>query len=202
MLEWCDAWGIKPEQIIYLKSDRSYCKEDKAQISHFLNEFRGALKGAHVLHDCGGAFKNGGNWILADGAGMHYTFPPAPHGELSVNDNNGFAIAKTYWRSEREKYCGDDFSKQALYLLYCIDWVEPSVIQRCWEKNFLLDVEKPSLELCDERLNANNRMTFSNQVRKYQYLKAYSDWLDETDDGEAEGVFAALHNDLDGEYWN
>ena len=93
-------------------------------MSHFLNVYRRLLKDSRVLHDAVNSFKIDGEYMLADGAQMHYVFPPAPHGEMSVLDNNLFAIAKRWWRTEREKYCGPDFSKQALYLLYCIAYIK------------------------------------------------------------------------------
>jgi transposase len=201
VLEWCKAWSIQPSQIVYVEGGKQYCAEASWQVGHFLDEYRDSLRGAHVVHDAGNSFKIDQQWILADGAGMHYVFPSAPHGELSVNDNHLFAIAKAYWRAEREQYCGNDFSKQALYLVYCIDWVKSEAVRKCWTQNFLLDLPKPTLKACDERLKANNRLTFANQTRMYQYMEAYNEWLKEHDSEGQEEVFEALNSTLDGVYW-
>ena len=96
--------------IIYRKSSSQYWAESSDQVGHFMNVHRAQLRGTRVLHDAGNSFKKAGEYILADGASAHYVFPPAPHGELSVLDNNLFAIAKNWWRKERERVCGQDFS--------------------------------------------------------------------------------------------
>ena len=198
VLEWCKAWNIDSTRIVFQQSAKQYCAEASWQVSHFLNVYRRLLKDSRVLHDAGNSFKIDGEYILADGAQMHYVFPPAPHGEMSVLDNNLFAIAKRWWRTEREKYCGPDFSKQALYLLYCIDFIKPEQVKAAWTKNFLLDLEKPTLQALDDRLRESNRLTFPNQQRQQEYLEAYDSWM--VEQGE-EHVFEALESTLDGSYW-
>jgi len=165
VVKWCTDWNIATERIVYVKSDKKYCAESQWMVSHFFNSYRKELKGTRVLQDAGNCFKKDGEFILADGADRVETFPPAPHGELSVCDNNIWGIAKKWWRKEREQYCGDDFTKQALHLLWSIDWVTSDAIKACWDRNFLLDVRKPSLEGVDERLTLSNRLTFKNADR-------------------------------------
>ena len=131
---------------------------------------------------------------------MHKVFPPAPHGELSVCDNNLFGIAKKMWRAERDKACGNDFTKQALYLLWCMNWVTPEAVRKAYVKNFLLDVKQPSLKLCDERLGQSNRLTFKNQTRQWDYIKAYKMWLQD-DKAIQEQQLESLEDGLDGVYW-
>jgi hypothetical protein len=186
---------------VYEKSEKKYCAESTAQVGHFARIYRKELKQSRVLHDAGNSFKIGGEYILADGAQMHFVFPPAPHSEMSILDNNLFAIAKRWWCTEREKYCGDDFSKQALYLLHCIDRIEPEQVKVAWDRNFMLDLEKLSLQALDERLRESNRLTFPNQVREFQYIEAYNTWLNEQDSEDQEEVFEALNSDLDGASW-
>lgn len=198
VLEWCKAWDIDSTRIVFQPSDKKYCAEAAWQVSHFLNIYRRKLKDSRVLHDAGNSFKFDGEYILADGAQMHFVFPPAPHGELSILDNNLFGIAKRWWRTEREKYCGVDFSKQALYLLYCIDCIKPEQVTAAWTKNYLLDLEKPSLKALDDRLRDSNRLTFPNQQRELEYLEAYNSWMVEQDE---QHVFEALNSTLDGSYW-
>ena len=55
------------------------------------------LAGGMVLlgvDDDGNAFKNSGEMMLADGANRCVVFLSVTHGELSVLDNNLFAVAK------------------------------------------------------------------------------------------------------------
>ena len=201
VLEWCHEWGIDPSRIVYEPSQKQYCAESAAQVGHFATVYRTKLRHSRVLHDAGNAFKRDGQYILADGASMHFVFPPAPHGEMSILDNNLFAIAKKWWRSEREKACGQNFSKQALFLLKCIDRISSDQVQAAWTKNFLLDKEKPSLQVLDERLRASNRLIFSNQQREFEYMEAYNTWLKDHEPEEPPEVFEALNSTLDGAYW-
>ena len=91
--------------------------------------------------------------MLEDGADRLVVFPSATHSELSPLDNKVNAIAKNWWRTER---LGDNFSKQDLHLLWCLDWVEPSAVQSCWDQNFMLQVKKLSLATTKDQLQGKN----------------------------------------------
>lgn len=199
--KWCDEWDIDSTRIVYVESGKQYCAEASWQVAHFKSVYRRELANTRVLHDAGNSFKIDGEYILADGADRLEVFPSAPHGELSVLDNKLFAIAKIYWRAEREKFCGSDFSKQALYLLWCIDWLSKEQIKSCWVHNFLLDLPKLSLQVCDERLAQTNRLTFKNQTRQWDYMEAYANWLKEHGEEALGDEFQALDSGLDGAYW-
>jgi hypothetical protein len=201
LADWCHQWGIDTSRIVFEKSSKSYCKEDASQVSHLARLYKDDFTGARVIHDAGNAFKKDGEFILGDGADKVSIMPTEPHGEISVLDNNGFGTAKNWWRAERKKWCGDDFSKQGLYLLWCIDYVKQDVIERMWTRNFLLDVPKLSLAALDERLSGKDNLTFANQVRMWQYVEAYKEFLAEKGqevDGE---LLCALDSGLDGGYW-
>lgn len=201
VLEWCKLWKIDRSSIVFKKSAQVYWAESSDQIGHFMRVHSRKLRGTRVLHDAGNAFKKDRDYILADGAGAHFVFPPAPHGELSVLDNKVFGIAKKWWRTERVKHCGEDFSKQAFYLMCCVDRVTPAQIKACWDHNFLLDVPKLSMQLVDDRLKASNRLIFSNQQRELEYIEAYNTWLNNEGSEDREPAFEALNSELDGHYW-
>lgn len=199
--EWCTAWGLETSQIVYAKSDKTYFATTNAHISHFKALYRQRLRGTSVMHDAGNEFKIDGESILGDGATREFVFTPATHGEESVLDNNWFAIAKNWWRAEREKFCGLDFDKQSVYLLYCIDYYKSEQITRLYRRNFLLDQKKPSLVQVDNLLKQTTRMTFENQDRMERYIAAYKKWCEENDEEVPPDVLEALESGLDGEYW-
>ena len=199
--KWCEEWHIDSTRLVYVESGKQYCAEAQWQVAHFKSVYRRELANTRVLHDAGNSFKIDGEYILADGADRLEVFPSAPHGELSVLDNKLFAIAKIYWRAEREKFCGEDFSKQALHLLWCIDWLSAEQIKSCWVHNFMLDLPHPSLAVCDERLAQTNRLTFRNQTRQWDYMEAYANWLKERGEEDLGDKFQALDSGVDGAYW-
>jgi hypothetical protein len=111
---WCQANGIRRDQIYYEKSTRKYCKESQAQVVEFLRRNRAAITGARILHDHGGSFKKDGEFILlVDGADLVVPLPSEQHGELSVLDNKLNAVAKQMWRQHRHN---GDFSWDAFLL--------------------------------------------------------------------------------------
>ena len=199
--KWCKDWSIETDRIVYERSDRKYCAEASWQVSHFLSVYRHELTDMTIFHDAGGCYKKDGDFILANQRGDPIVFPSATHAEQSCLDNKLYAIAKNQWRQERHMYCGEDFSKQALHLLWCIDWWTTDAIKSCWTHNFLLDLEKPSLADCDARLKASNRLPFPNQTREYMYIDAYLNWLKDQPEEAQEEEFQALDCDLDGVYW-
>ena len=150
---------------MFVESAKTYCATTNDHISHFKNVYRDRLHGTRVMHDDGNEFKIKGESILGDGADREFVFTPATHGEESVLDNNWFAVAKNWWRAEREKYCGKDIDKQSVYLLYCIDYYKSGQISRLYDRNFLLDQEKLTLARVDDFLKQTTRMTFENQIR-------------------------------------
>lgn len=204
VLEWCNAWGLETSQIVYgqpAKPTKTYCATTNAHLSHFKAIYRQRIHGTCVMHDAGNEFKIDGESILGDGAMEEFVFTPATHGEESVLDNNWFAIAKHWWRAEREKFCGLDFDKQSVYLLYCIDYYKSEQISRLYERNFLLDQENLSLATVEALLRKTTRMTFENQDRLEHYVGAYKKWCENNDEEVPPDVFEALECGLDGAYW-
>jgi len=200
--QWCKDWNIETWRIVYVDSSKVYCAEAQWMVAHFKQIYRNQLKNARILIDAGNSFKKDGEQMLADGADRLEIFPSAPHGELSVCDNNIWSIAKKWWRLERKTYCGEDFTKEALHLLWSIDWVKKEAIKACWVRNYLLGVQKPTLVAVDEMLKQNNRLTFANADRQWQYVTAYETWLQEHANEAESEPFLALNTLLDGAYWN
>ena len=153
------------------------------------------------MHDAGNEFKIDGEFILGDGAEREFVFTPATHGEASVLDNNWFAIAKNWWRTEREKFCGDDVDKQSVYLLYCIDYYKSKQIQDLYNRNFLLGGVQPTLVAVDKLLNKSTRLTFENQELMDKYLDTYGQWCRENNVEDPLSPLDALDVGLDGPYW-
>jgi transposase len=200
--EWCRAWGLETEQIIFVKSDKQYCASSKDQVAHFKRVYRDRIYNTRVMHDAGNEFKFDGESILGDGADREFVFTPATHGEESVLDNHWFAIAKQWWRTERQKYCGDDVDKQSVYLLYCIDYYKSDQIQNLYNRNFLLDGQGKSLRRVEDMLSKNTRLTFKNQNRVRTYVEAYQKWAQDNEETFPGELLDTLNNGLDGQYWN
>lgn len=199
--EWCRAWGLETLQIVYKKSEKVYCATKSTHIAHFKRLYSRRLRGTHVMHDAGNEFKIDGEFILGDGAEREFVFTPATHGEASVLDNNWFAIAKNWWRTEREKFCGDDVDKQSVYLLYCIDYYKSKQIQDLYNRNFLLGGVQPTLVAVDKLLNKSTTLTFENQELMDKYLDTYGQWCRENNVEDPLSPLDALDVGLDGPYW-
>jgi hypothetical protein len=84
--------------------------------------------------------------------------------------NNLFAIAKRWWRTEREKYCGPDFSKQALYLLYYIAYIklkQVKTVSRVAEATPLLTQNSDSF-ISSTRLIREKAATFKSPLSSFR----------------------------------
>ena len=195
--EWCKAWDISAHQIIYEPGGKAYTSADKTHVGHFMGIYHEELKGRGMIHDAGNEYKKGKEYILADGASAHMVLTPVTHGEFSVMDNRIFAIAKRWWRLERDFYCGDDLSKQSLYLLYCIGYVSPEIIKAQFTRNLLLDEEKLSISAVEKMLSENTRLTHSNDKKRESYITTHERWLEE---GKLK-VLEPPSDELDGAYW-
>lgn len=196
--KWCIKWGIDRGRIFYEKRDKKYCKEAVDHVAQFKRIYREKLMGARVLHDDGNSFKINKEHILAEFADEVRIFPPAPHGELSVLDNNIFAIAKNWWIAERPK---GDFSKQDLYLLWCIDWASKEHIRKCWDRNFMLHVEKLSLAACAEQLKGTKVHQERRLRKEAEFVESYVSWRLDIGGAIKTAEWTALDNYLDGPYW-
>lgn len=199
--EWCAAWDLEPEQIVYEDSAKKYCATTNEHVAHFKRIYSDRIKGTRVMYDAGNEFKFQRESILLDGADQEFVFTPATHGEESVLDNNWFAIAKKWWREEREKFCGDDVDKQSVYLVYCIDYYKSEQIQNLYTRNYLLGLRRPTLPAVEDFLGGRTRMTYENQELLKKYLAAYKAWCAEHHNETTPDVFEALEDDLDGVYW-
>jgi len=180
---WIEAWQLESWQIVYTKSSKKYCKESNDQVSHYLSLYRRQLANTRIIHDAGNSFKirqkNETSLILADGADRVEVLPTEPHGEMSVLDNNIFAIAKNWWRVERTNMSSP---KHALYLLYCIDSVDRDAIASCWRRNFFLDDQDLSLTKVEDLLRRTKGSRAKQDERRAmqrQYLQAYAQFQQE-----------------------
>jgi hypothetical protein len=169
---WCQANGIRRDQIYYEKSTRKYCKESQAQVVEFSRRNRAAITGARILHDHGGSFKKDSEFILlVDGADLVVPLPSEQHGELSVLDNKLNAVAKQMWRQHRHN---GDFSWDAFLLFVELHQVGQDSIESWWKHNFLLDAAEVTLGAVLERLNAVNGKRPIRQDRADYYDQCYS----------------------------
>ena len=197
VVEWCRANNISPDQIFYAKSERHYCKEQQSQVVSFQQRNRAALEGARILHDAGGAFKMGGEYILEEHADRLVVLPPEQHGMLSVLDNKVNSVAQ--WRATHHN---QDFAWDAFLLLVCLERVGQDSITSFWTTNFLLDEPQLTVQAVEQRLGqVNQRDTVCRHLAD-KYADAYAMWAEHHDE-----VIPVYEGDvplggLDGPYWN
>jgi hypothetical protein len=196
---WCDANGIRRDQIYYIKSTKKYCKEDSSQVVAFEQRFREKLRGSRILHDAGGSFKIDKTLILAERAEKVIVLPSEQHGELSVLDNKLNAVAKQVWRQERHN---QDFAWDAFLLLVKLESVGEEPIISWWRTNFMLDLPEITCSLVDERLTHVNGDVPLRQYLAEKYLASYDEWCQENDEQELIYEPDVEGGGLDGQYWN
>jgi hypothetical protein len=180
VLPWLKEWDIEEWRIRYCepeKKDKKFCAASKEQIIDFKEVYKKEVRGTRVLRDDGNEYKLKGQDILADSAEKVHVFKPEPHGELSPADNHLFGTAKIWCRAERKKYCGDDMTKQSVFLLCCIDCLTQKNIQGCFTKNFFLGEEKPTLAGVESHLRDLTRLTITKRDLVEKYEAAHTKWL-------------------------
>ena len=156
VLELLEELGLESWQVVFEKSDQVYCKEERSQVQHYLEEYREELQGTRVIVDAGNSWKfakikgeNEAEQVLAEVAERVLVLPSIQHGKLSVCDNKLNAVAKARWRSERTN---TDIVYDTLYLIKCLDEVEQSSITSWWKENFMMEEEDLTLAKVSEHL--------------------------------------------------
>lgn len=129
---------------------------------------------------------------MEDGSNWVKTFLSKPHGELSVLDNKAFAIAKQQWIAGRDR---EDHSRGDLFLLKCIQELNPVTIQGFWRKNFFLDMRDLQLNAVKDRLQ---KVPKSRYCLVEKWIASYEEWAHDNDIDVADEVFNDLISRLDG----
>jgi hypothetical protein len=198
VIRWCDANGIRRDQIFNIKSSTKYCKECSEQVIAFQQRFRDKLRGARILHDDGGAFKNRKQLIVEEYAERVEVLPPDQHGELSVLDNKLNAVAKKLWRQERHH---EDHAWNSFLLLVKLQSVGEDPIKSWWRQNYMLDMLELKLDLVEERLKSRGGDVVARQDLADKYEASYANWRE--DNEEVEPIYEPdmPAGGLDGAYW-
>ena len=169
---WFDEFNIARKRVVYVPSDKKYCKECCDQVSHFQAVYRKKLVGVNVVHDAGNSFKLDGEFILEEDFKMLLVFPPEQHGELFVLDNKLNAVAKNIWRAKRQN---DDFAYDALLLLKCIDDVKQKHITSWWMSNFMIDTKNLTLTSVKQSLSKVKGKQILRESKKERYIESYAE---------------------------
>ena len=152
----------------------------------------------NIMHDGGGAFKRDGEFVLGEVANRVEVLNSLSHGLTSVCDNNGNAILKNQWRAER----GDlEEAKSTIYLLWCMDYLQPNVVEAMWTRNFFLDQAELKVEHVEARLKEVAGKKAKNQALADQYEDAYENWLEENEEKVPKQGLVMKEASLDGSYW-
>ena len=72
---WFNEFHIARERVVYVPSNKKYCKECCEQVSHFQAVYRKKLAGTHIVHDAGNSFKLDGEFILEEDSKMLLVSP-------------------------------------------------------------------------------------------------------------------------------
>ena len=155
ILEICNQLNVERDRIKYKKNTKTYCKESVELVEEFYERYD-CWEGAFVLHDKGNSFKRKKHFVEKDfGVAKLELFPPICHGELSVNDNHYHALVKQAWRSERSK--NSDEVYDAILILHLCDRFQGKAVRDMYNRNFMLNEKKLSLEKTERLLGGKKR---------------------------------------------
>lgn len=167
-------------------------------VHQFVDIYHDELVGTRVIHDGGNSFKDEGELILEEVADIVHVQPSLSHGVVSVCDNNRNAVIKNQWRAERAGECE---WVDALYLLWCCDWLEPEQTKANWVQNFHLGNEGLSLTAVADRLTKVKSDHAGKKAREEQYVSAYLAWAEEHEEVVPSKGLVVEEGGLDGSYW-
>ena len=149
--------------------------------------------------DNGYSMKRDKQPIFAEWAEQARFLAAEPHGELSVVDNFGNAIAKNNWTANRDPDAPEWVD--TLNLLVEYDSLKTEAIQSMWTHNFLLDVPKLTRAAVDDLLKGNNIVEPKRARLFDDYRAAYHSFIAERD-ASGLNVFPQVDGEqLDGAYW-
>ena len=210
--ELCEHFDIDASRIIYLPpglnkdgKKKQYVGESKEVLRAFLSHYEeeiDEIEDLVVMADGGGSFtvqleEGGSESILTSEYSIahHVTMPSAIHQLLSVNDNKFHGVAKKQWRAECKDFSDDPYS--SLMLLDKLDGVDPEHIERWFERNFMLNGGKVTLDHFRTLLSegdATRHEFFRHCLKQYREHK--------NPGSSAAPGSPKLTTDLDGSYWN
>ena len=206
--KWMLDFGVTPDQVYFFEARnakgerKTYCGESSDLYAQYLKKFKVELSHSIIFHDGGPALKikkrGVTSLIFEEGGNQVIVFPSIQHGRLSVLDNFLFGMAKTWWRTERTN---ENFAKDAVKLIQCIDWVCAKHIEQMWTANFLLNHKNITLGMVEKLMERGPKKAFSNHDLRIRYENAYEKWLAENEDMYGYEVPEDLESLLDGSYW-
>ena len=187
-------FGIDERRVLYVGSasheSRVYLTEDIFLAKRFFELYPDGW-----LHD-----PNQGNWsrggLVQFGALAHFTFPPAVHQHLSVNDNGLHGSAKVAWRARRDFHMSDDV-RASLALLQELDHVEGENIRQAFRVNLQLGRE-PTEAGALEAMGHDRRQISPWHAACQRELRV---WSGKDARGEVPDAPEGLESGLDGLYW-
>jgi len=203
LYKYLDEFHINQDRIVYLKSEgdksKTYVGECKRLVDLFFEKYQ-IRPGCVILSDNGNAFlENKKPNLRKKGFDQHHLYPSCIHQLLSPNDNRLHGEAKQVWRKSPYYTMGDMIS--TLYLLKCIDNVNPYSIRKWFKENFLWDVEFPTCDNVESKLGA----AVSNKLKSKNFYQDCHEFFRQTFIGQFEqtggrGRIPAhrLTNELDG----
>lgn len=204
-LEHCLQWyDIDPSRIIYMghppHETRTFTAET-AELTQLCFADIDIPEGVAILHDAGTIFTQDGESIFpAIGFAHERAYTSAVHQFLSPNDNRLHGIVKMEWR-ESGVDLNDDVSS-CLLLLNRLDCVSEGEIKDMFDRNFLWDNPRPTIEEVlplvrgDFRIQVE-RSTFFQQCIDDYYLETHAMRSAATRD-----IPHGLECELNGRYWS
>ena len=106
---------------------------------------------------------------------MEATGPPTPHGVISPNDCDYHSVAKEAERASRPDDATDaDITFRTLHYLGS---VSRDAICSFWRRNFMLDVDKPTLAAYVDMLKGNKNLKPERQQLHCDCVDAYEDFV-------------------------
>jgi hypothetical protein len=197
----CKRANLDRHQVIFEPHDKKkqYCAEKYTHWKHVVGVLHDKFAGARLVRDGGSAYMKDGRSVFAGVVESEFVMGSAHHGLMSVIDNKLNALAKNWWRAEREN-CDERWD--ALVLLRALEWVRPLHIQHMWERNFLLGENKPTLAAVEDMLRHGQKQSVARRELFLTYTVAYEAWMEDMGGQVTPQQYKTLKSCLDGSYWN
>lgn len=199
-------YGVSPNQVVWMGGG-----------SHYVPERTDLLKiyGAKVkVPDNLVIFSDKGNTFFQDKQPViplifrsrTATFPPAIHHCLSPNDNRYHGVAKAQWRAEAAKqgWGKEDSLRSSLYLLSCLNKVEPETIRGYFAKNFFLTRKCVKPDRClDLVTNGMMRILLKNDffIHSLSVYRRFREDHEKQREKDLSHPPPELMSTLDGDHW-
>lgn len=166
---------VRDSQIVHFDGE-NWVGEKAWMVQTVLEKYPSQWRGARVLCDKGGAYRQNGESIFEDtGVESHAVYPPNPHGFLSPNDNFLHSAARNIFRPRRKPAMSD--AEIMILYLDCLAQVKPKTIRAFWNHNFLMNVSNPTRAEFERRVLKKTKSNPKREALHKRCRREYANWV-------------------------